>query len=85
LTVQDGASAEVVVYTQPGCGPCAAVKEFLASHGVDFVERDIRQDPSALADLRRVGALATPTVIVGDQVIVGFDAERLREVLRLDG
>jgi len=80
-----GSDAGVVIYTQPGCAPCAAAIEFLSSHGVPFVERNIQEDPSALTDLRRLGAMATPTITIGDEVIVGFDVARLTELLGLDG
>ncbi|HEX6988189.1 MAG TPA: glutaredoxin family protein [Bacillota bacterium] len=75
---------DIVVYTQPGCAPCAAAKEFLASQGIEFVERNIREDPSALAELRRLGAMATPTITIGEAVVVGFDRERLAQLLELD-
>ena len=48
------------------------------------MEKNIRQDPGALAELRELGALATPTIRIGDEVIVGFDRERLIQALGLD-
>jgi len=76
---------QVVIYTQPGCAPCSAAKEFLASQDIPFVERNIREDPSALTELRKLGAMATPTITIGDEVIVGFDVARMTELLGLDG
>lgn len=73
----------VVVYTQPGCSPCNAAKEFLSSNHVPFIEKDITQNPEAIDELLRLGATATPTITVDDEVIIGFDRRRLSELLDL--
>ncbi len=74
---------QVIVYTQPGCGPCAAEKEFLAKHGIDFEERDIRENPEYVRELLELGAQATPTTLVGETVVMGFDRAKLSELLDL--
>lgn len=74
---------EVIVYTQPGCTPCNAVKEFLTQNNIDFIEKDIRLDPVALKELIELGAMATPATKIGDKVIMGFDVKRLSDALGL--
>jgi len=60
------------------------VKEFLSAHGVDFTALDVAQDPQALADLQAAtGRQATPVIIVGDDIIMGFDRGRLQRLLNL--
>jgi glutaredoxin len=78
----------VVVYTQPGCGPCYAEKAWLAEEGIAFEERDIRQNRDWLGELGRLGARGTPTTVVSgedgrERVVVGFDQRRLRQLLRV--
>jgi len=34
---------------------CNQAKEYLSRKGIKFQERDIAQDPSALADLKKLG------------------------------
>lgn len=75
---------EVIVYTQPGCAPCDATKEFLSSHNINFIEKNIRQDPNAIQELISLGAMATPATKIGDKVITGFDPQRLAEALGID-
>jgi glutaredoxin 3 len=60
---------------------CNRVKEFLSQKGVQFVERDISQDESALADLEALGAMATPVTVINGQVVIGFDKVRLEQLL----
>lgn len=59
-------------------------REFLSSHKVEFEYKDITQDPEALEEL--VGTYdsrATPTIVISDEVVIGFDRQRLEQLLRL--
>jgi glutaredoxin len=71
----------VVVYHQPDCPPCHAAMEFLARHGVAFVEKDITVDPQALNELIALGSHSTPTITVCDRVMIGFRKDELLEML----
>ena len=57
------------------------MKEYLSRKGVSFQEKDLQRDPSAIEDLRRLGAMATPVVVVDGEPVVGFDEERLNTLL----
>jgi glutaredoxin 3 len=60
---------------------CARVKEFLSQRGVEFVDRDIVEDEEALAELEELGYMTTPVTVIDEEVIVGFDRERLEQLL----
>lgn len=54
----------------------------LSGRGILFEERDISRDPSAVQDLvYKYGSRSTPTLLIGDEVMIGFDAERLDQLL----
>jgi len=57
------------------------VKEFLSQRNVPFVERDIAEDETALAELEQLGVMTTPVTLIDDEVVVGFDRERLNVLL----
>jgi len=58
------------------------VKEFLSQKGVPFQELDVARDARARDDMiKRSGMMAVPTILVDDQVVVGFDRQRLNELL----
>jgi len=57
------------------------VKEFLSQRNVPFVERDIAEDETALAELEQLGVMTTPVTLVDGEVVVGFDRERLNALL----
>ncbi len=61
---------------------CNKVKEFLSQNNIDFTDRDLTKDESALAELEKLGYMTTPvTVIDGEVVTVGFDRARLEKLL----
>lgn len=80
--------ANVIVYTQPGCGACHTEKEWLADKGVQYEERDIRQDPKWVEELVGLGSRGTPTTVIeadgrDRQVVIGFDAQKLSGALNV--
>ena len=56
---------------------CDQAKEYLSQKGLEFQERDIAQDPGALADLKKLGYLTTPGIVIRGAVIVGFDSSKI--------
>jgi glutaredoxin len=60
---------------------CDQAKEYLSQKGIKFQEKDITQDPSALADLKRLGYMTTPVIAIDGSVIVGFDVEKIDRAL----
>ncbi len=61
---------------------CDRAKEYLSQKGIEFQERDIAQDPGALADLKKLGYMTTPVIDIDGWVIVGFDAENTDQALK---
>lgn len=73
---------KVLLFTQPDCPPCFVVKAFLDGMGVEYEERDVTQDQSAVEEMmQKYGSHSTPTVVIGEQVLVGFNPERLDKIL----
>jgi glutaredoxin len=58
------------------------VKAYLSARGIEFVERDLRSDPQAVEDLvYKYRSRSTPTLVIGDEVLIGFDPERVDKLL----
>jgi glutaredoxin len=62
---------------------CQSEKEFLSQKGVLFTEKNIREDPRALAELQSLGYRATPVTVIDGEVVVGFDRGKLERLLGL--
>ncbi len=68
---------ELIVYSQPGCPPCTAAKEFLDRAGIPYVAKDVTEDPQAIDELIAIGSRSTPTIKYGDKVMIGFRKDEL--------
>jgi len=72
---------DVIVYHQPNCGPCHAAMDYLTKKGIPFVAKDIATDEAAQRELMALGSRSTPTIKVGDEVMIGFSVSRLNKLL----
>ncbi len=59
--------------------------EFLSRRSIPHEGRDISENQQYLDELVQTGFMATPVTIIGDESVVGFDANRLSKVLREQG
>lgn len=73
---------QVVLFSAPGCQGCEQARNFFNEQGIPFTERDINKDETAKSELQRKGIRATPVIAIGEQVMVGFNAEKLKQLLR---
>jgi glutaredoxin-like YruB-family protein len=71
----------VLLYSQPGCPPCHAVKQFLKAREVAFEYKDVQADPAALRELLELNSRSTPTIVVDGEIMIGFDPDRLESLL----
>jgi glutaredoxin len=55
--------------------------EFLSQRGIAFVARDVAADMEARAELIALGSRSTPTIKVGDEVLIGFSPAKLLALL----
>lgn len=74
----------VVLYSQPSCPPCFAAKQFLTARKISFEYKDVQKDPIALRELIDLKSQSTPTILVGEEVMIGFDPERLESMLAVE-
>lgn len=75
---------EVKVYTTPTCPYCTTLKRFLEEKDVEFEEVDVSEDEEALEEMKeKSGQTGVPVVEIGEELIVGFDKQKVRELLDL--
>jgi glutaredoxin len=62
---------------------CGKVNEFLSQNKIEFTDRNIAADETALQELEKLGYMTTPVTVVDGDVVVGFDVPKLRSLLQL--
>lgn len=76
-----GTSAQVVMYSTSTCPYCAKAREFFAARNIAYVEKDIQADPTALQQLKQLGATGVPQILIGDRRVPGFAPKAMEEAL----
>jgi glutaredoxin len=60
------------------------VKEFLSHHNVEFTELNVMEDLNARDEMiNRYDSMSTPTIVIGNEVVTGFDSDKLAKILNL--
>ncbi len=75
---------KVIMYTTPTCTYCNMAKAFFKDHNVQYEAFDVAADAAKRKEMMdKSGQLGVPVILVDDEVIVGFDKERLSELLAI--
>lgn len=80
---------QVDIYTTPTCPYCKQTKEFFRENDVEFDEHDVASDQDqARTMIEKSGQRGVPVTVVRDaedeeEIIVGFNREKLEEALEL--
>lgn len=71
---------KIVVYTGDKCTYCSAAKEYLNEKEINFEEKNIK-DPIYKKELMSLGFMSVPVILVDEDIVLGFDKERLDMLL----
>ena len=75
----------VVVFSTPTCPHCRTAKKYLKKKGVRFTNVDVSRDQRAARDMQRIsGQQGVPVITIGGRPIVGFDRNKLDQLLGLN-
>lgn len=75
---------KIIVYSTPTCPFCKLVKEYLNEHHVEFEDIDVSANHEQAQEMiHKSGQMGVPVIVVDENVVVGFDKEKLNEYLNL--
>ena len=74
----------IKIYSSPTCVYCNTLKAYLKEHAIEFEEINVAGNQKALKEMiEKSGQMGVPGVDIDGQIIVGFDREKIRQVLRI--
>jgi len=77
--------AKIKVYSTPTCPYCLTLKEFLKEKGFEFEDIDVSKDEKALNEMiEKSGQMGVPVVDIDGQIIIGFDREKISQLLNIN-
>jgi len=76
--------SSVIIYSTPVCHFCHAAKEFFTENNVEYTEHDVAADAEKRQEMiDMTGQMGVPVIKIGDDVIIGFDEPKVKELLKL--
>ena len=76
------AQKTVAIYSTPTCHFCHMTKEFFKEHNVEYTEYDVSKDLTRRQEMFDItNQMGVPVIIIGQDVIIGFDKKKLAELL----
>ena len=73
---------DITLYTVPQCADCEAIKRLFQHEGAPFMEKNVRGDPQALAEMqRRADVRIAPVTIIDDHVFYGPFGDQRPQIL----
>jgi len=75
---------KVRVFTTVSCPYCYTLMEFLKEKGIKFEEIDVSKDKKAKEELiKKSGKMEVPVIEIDDQIVVGFDKDKIVKLLKI--
>ena len=74
----------IKVYSTSSCPYCQMTKEFLKEHRIEFEDINVQENPAAGQEMvQKSGQYGVPVIDIDGEIIVGFDKERIRQILKI--
>ena len=79
-----GSTKSVIIFSTPVCHFCQAAKEFFTQNNVEYTEHDVSSDQDKRSEMiEMTGQMGVPVIVIGEDVVVGFDEAKVKELLEL--
>jgi len=79
-----GKLPKIRIFSTPSCPYCVTLKEFLKHHEIEFEDIDVSKDEKDVEEMiQKSGQMGVPVIEIGDEIIVGFDKEKIVNALHI--
>lgn len=75
---------KITIYSTPTCHFCNLAKDFFKEKGLKYTEYNVATDLEKRQEMvEKSGQMGVPVIDIGGEITVGFDEEKVSELLRL--
>ena len=68
----------ITIYSTPTCHFCQLTKDFLTEHNVSYTDYNVSSDLEKRQEMiDKSGQMGVPVIFIGDDMIIGFDKEKI--------
>lgn len=72
----------VSIYSTPTCVYCGAAKDYFKANNIAYTEFNVASDLERRKEMiDKTGQMGVPVIIIGDEAVVGFDQDKIAELL----
>ncbi len=72
----------ITIYSTPTCHFCQMTKDFLKAKGIGYTDYNVASDLEKRQEMiTKSGQMGVPVIFIGDEMIVGFDKEKIASTL----
>lgn len=72
----------IKIYSTPTCVYCNGLKEYLKSKNFEYKDVDVSADEKELEEMVEIsGQMGVPVIDIDGNIIIGFDREKVDELL----
>ena len=75
-------NAKVDIFVTSWCPYCQKLESFLKQNQIDYTRHDVEADPQSKDLFEQLGGTGVPLARVGDDVIYGYDTEKILASLK---
>ena len=73
---------KVTIYSTPTCHFCHLTKDFFKANNIEYTDYDVATDMEKRKEMvERSGQMGVPVIFIDDEMIIGFDQQRLISLL----
>jgi len=74
---------KIKIYSTPTCPFCIQAKDYLKEKGEKFTDYNVAEDKDKAEEMqKKSGQLGVPVIVIGDEVIIGFDKHKIDKALK---
>ncbi|MDB5225030.1 MAG: glutaredoxin-like protein YruB-family [Candidatus Adlerbacteria bacterium] len=76
---------QITIYSTPTCHFCQMAKEFLTEKNIAFTNFNVAEDAAKREEMINLtGQLGVPVIQIGEDIMVGFDREKIAAKLGIE-
>ncbi len=79
----DKNNKKIEIFSTPTCHFCNLAKDWFKERGLSYTEYDVAADIVKRKEMVGItGQMAVPVIRIGDEIIVGFNPEKISKLLQ---
>jgi len=73
---------KITIYSTPTCPWCVLAKNYFKNKNVEFTDYNIGIDPLKAQEMIKIsGQMGVPVITIDDEILVGFDQDKIENSL----